>query len=46
MYLLVYFEYSDGGDWKSSTFYEWTSHSQKDFSLTKVKEDWRVERKS
>ena len=46
MYLLVYFEYSDGGDRKSSPFYEWPSNSPKDFSLTKIKEDWRAERKS
>ena len=46
MYLLVYFEYSDGGDRKSSPFYEWPSNSPKDFSLIKIKEDWGAERKS
>ena len=46
MYLLVYFEYSDEGDRKSSTFYEWPSNSPKDFSFAQIKEDWGVERKS
>lgn len=46
MYLLVYFEYSDGWDWKSSTIYEWPSDSPEDFSFAEIKEDWGVERKS